>query len=143
MQPFPRDSSGDGREIPSGNRTVSFDTIVLRGNLPYQQSDGFGISTLPFSVSPPPAVGTLRHYLRQRRSLSHQAEPASWAASRYPGQIQRRHRSMWKSGLYRIQCLANRPPVRTEWYRPWQAVTHALSRNHRVAREGAQAFRLK
>lgn len=68
MQPFPRDSSGDGREIPSGNRTVSFDTIVLCGNLPYQQSDGFGISTLPFSVSPPPAVGTLRHYLRQEEA---------------------------------------------------------------------------
>ena len=52
MQPFPGDSSGDGREIPSGNRTVSFDTIVLRGNLPYQQSDGFGILEKPLNFAP-------------------------------------------------------------------------------------------
>lgn len=116
MQPPPWHPPGDGREMPSGNRAVSFDTIVLCGNLSYQQSDSFGISMLSFSVSSSSATGTLRHYLRQGRSLSHQAEPASWVASRYPDQIQRDHRSVWKSGLYQIQYLANRPQVRTERY---------------------------
>ena len=84
-----------------------------------------------------------RHLLLARYDITCDKEEACHIKlSQLRGQLPAT-RAKYKDAIEACGSLDYIPPVRAERYRPWQAVTHALSRNHRVAREGAQAFRLK